>query len=246
MSRKVFAVLALASMAGKVTSCSPAPEPSGEPSALADLISLPGFSPLDSCSEPPAQKLWQTGETFTTEFVQGGVAQGQTLSRVIREEAGTVWVSEERIAQGNERPFGSQRTAALHLGLFAAGHRSEPPQESWRQYTFPADMAERVRQLQVGESATFPVTEDTLFNDSPKTSSGEFTVTLLGCGDLAGAQGESRPVHVLEVEGFYRAYRAGPPPTDEVLSSPEIIGVDTAVGTRLFTGRADSWVVTRS
>lgn len=73
-----------------------------------------------------------------------------------------------------------------------------------RSFRFPANAADRVRDLRVGDTLTLPGSETSTLFGSTKTIQGQLEVTLVGCGTLP-VSGRREPVHVYDVVDFRRS-----------------------------------------
>lgn len=246
--RTVTAVTMLFYVAG-LAACS---EPTSQDKAYvapvdADWASVAGFDRSDGCGAAPQFPILPIGARIETAYYQDGVEVSRKIHTVTDVSSETTWSTDVLTFVDDRRSFADPTESAITMGFIDAGFRRHGKDEGeHRTYTFPADLRSRVVALKVGETTTFPVSESTNIDSSRKSLSGEFRVSLLGCGAMSVLGRPPEPVHVYRVQGFNRAYRAGNPPTDIVATRDTLSYVGDRQGHRIFTGKNSSGVYTLS
>lgn len=223
-----------------LTGCSePQPAPQAQATATegAAWTRVAGFERSKQCGPAPRFEIPAPGDRMTTAFYQGDQEVMRAVRTFTRVDGDAVWGTEVTTFADDPRPLSDTTEQATMLNFIDAGFERHGQKEGeHRRNGFPATLRAQVETLEVGQTISLPVTESTNFDGSAKSLSGEFRITLLGCGRLRPPGGTAEAVHVYRVEGFHRAYRGGSPPTDTRGSFDTVSYVDGR-GRRLFTGR---------
>ena len=213
----------------------------------AEWASRAGFHRADTCPEVPPSQAVVPGTRVVTAFHQGDAEASRTVHTAREIDDDTVWSSDVLTFTGDPRALEDDNLFGLALGFIDAGFKPASGADgSYRIHRYPRDLATRVAALRAGETTTFRSTEDTKLGGIAKSTTGDTSISLLGCGRLELLSGRVEPVHVYRIRSFHRAYRDGDPPTDIVQRGDSLAWVSDQSGRRLLTGRGSTWVHTLS